>query len=51
MLRKLIVLCAVLSLSILAFGQEKSEAPKAEIFGVINSSMRTLGSLASAASI
>lgn len=33
MLRKLIVLCAVLSLSILAFGQEKSEVPKAEIFG------------------
>ena len=33
MLRKLIVLCAVLSLSILAFGQEKGEAPKAEIFG------------------
>jgi hypothetical protein len=33
MLRKLIVLCAVLSLSILAFGQEKSEPPKAEIFG------------------
>src|SRR5215469_4074957 len=34
MLRKVIVLCVVLSLSLLAFGQENSaQAPKAEIFG------------------
>ena len=34
MIHKLIVLCVVLSLSLFAFGQEKSaEAPKAEIFG------------------
>src|SRR5262252_4393810 len=29
----LIVMCAILSLSILAFGQEKGQAPKVEIFG------------------
>ena len=34
MIHKLILLCVVLSLSLLAFGQEKAtEAPKAEIFG------------------
>lgn len=34
MLRKIIVLCAMLSLSLFTFGQENlTEAPKAEIFG------------------
>ena len=32
MIRNFVVLCAVLSLSLVAFGQE-GEAPKAEIFG------------------
>jgi hypothetical protein len=33
MLHKILILCTVLSISLLAFGQEKAGAPKAEIFG------------------
>ena len=33
MLHKILILCTVLSISVLVFGQEKAEAPKAEIFG------------------
>src|SRR5438477_4700464 len=33
MIRNFVVVCAVLSLSLVAFGQERGEAPKAEIFG------------------
>jgi opacity protein-like surface antigen len=33
MKRNFVVVCAVLSLSLVAFGQERGEAPKAEIFG------------------
>jgi opacity protein-like surface antigen len=33
MIRNFVVLCAVLSLSLVAFGQEGVQAPKAEIFG------------------
>lgn len=33
MIRNFVVLCAVLSLFLVAFGQEGVQAPKAEIFG------------------
>jgi opacity protein-like surface antigen len=33
MIRNFVVVCAVLLLSLVAFGQERGEAPKAEIFG------------------
>ena len=33
MIRNFVVVCALLSLSLVAFGQERGEAPKAEIFG------------------
>jgi hypothetical protein len=50
MLHKILILCTVLSISLLAFGQEKAEAPNAEIFGATNTSMQVPGCRASVAS-
>ena len=49
MIRNFVVLCAVLSLSLVAFGQESAQAPKAEIFVGTSTSTQIAGFRASVA--